>query len=217
MSKRNLSLPLMRLHPPIKLLTYLWLLLTLFQTAQTRAKPTRHSTTALKRGVGQKQGQDIGAADTPVALVTRLPQTNQSLARLEYVMTQMVNAERAKVHLNALVFDSKLANVARAHSAEMRDRDYFAHQSPTPALRDPLDRYRAFFGTTPLIIAENIYRVWGSPHTPSENDIKTAHSALMNSPGHRENILRRGVTRIGIGIITNRNGDIWLTQMFSEP
>lgn len=198
----------------IKVLVLLWLLpLMLRHTAQAKPRQTSSKATASRRD----HGQDIGAAGSPIALVTRLPQTNQNLARLEYVMTQMVNAERAKLHLNALIFDSKLANVARAHSAEMRDRDYFAHQSPTPALRDPLDRYRAFFGTTPLIIAENIYRVWGSPRTPNENDIKTAHNALMNSPGHRENILQRGVTRLGIGIITNQNGDMWVTQMFSRP
>ena len=157
--------------------------------------------------------QSVASARTTA---TRLAQVDARLTKFEQSMIQMVNAERAKLGLRKLVFDEKLAEAARAHSAEMRDRNYFEHQSPTPALREPLDRYRAAFDATPLVVAENIYRAWGSQHQLSDEDVKAGHSALMKSPGHRANIVYPDVTRIGIGIVANAKGDLWITQMFAR-
>lgn len=184
----------------------------------------RSSTSALP-----KTGERIAAAVTAPTSSTssndvlyvagtpaRVGQNDTNLATLEQAMVRLVNAERVKAGLNVLTFDATLAATARAHSVDMRDRNYFAHESKTAALREPLDRYRAVFKTTPSIVAENIYRSWGSPRRISQSDIQTGHNALMNSPGHRSNILLARVTRIGIGIVTNANGDIWVTQMFAR-
>lgn len=149
--------------------------------------------------------------------LTRLAQADARLTKMELLMAQMVNDERRKAGLRTLEFDDTLADTARAHSAEMRDRKYFAHESPTPSLRAPLDRYLAVFHKTPSVVAENIYSSWGSPRTLSESDIRSGHTALMNSPGHRANILYPDVSRIGIGITTSASGDLWITQMFSRP
>lgn len=149
--------------------------------------------------------------------ITRLETTDQRLAKLERSMAQMVNAERVKMNLAPLQYDEELASVGRAHAAEMRDLNYFSHDSPTKNLTAPLNRYRAVFGRTPRIVAENIYRAWGTQHQLGVEDIRAGHTALMNSPGHRANILLPNVTRIGIGIVVNANGDIWLTQMFDKP
>jgi uncharacterized protein YkwD len=157
------------------------------------------------------------AINTITQTPTRVAQPDARLAKLERALAQLVNAERIKIGLNALVYDDNLAEVARAHSAEMRDGKYFAHESPTAALRYPLDRYRAVFTTTPLVVAENIFRAWGGRHQLGESDVQKAHASLMGSPGHRGNILQPRITRIGIGILANDNGDIWVTQMFSRP
>jgi uncharacterized protein YkwD len=166
-------------------------------------------------------GQALSGADgAPVQYIagtpTRIGQNDKALAALEQTMLGMVNAERVKAGLGTLVWDANLADTARAHSVDMRDRSYFAHESPTTALRDPIDRYRAVFKTTPAVVAENVYRSWGSPRRVGQAEVQAAHSSLMNSPGHRSNILMARVTRIGIGIITNANGDIWVTQMFAR-
>lgn len=153
-------------------------------------------------------------AQTPV----RIAQNDAQLANLEKQMAQMVNAARRNANLSPLTFDENLSQVARAHSLEMRDKKYFAHESPMPNLRDPLDRYRAAFGQTPAMVAENVYRAWSSaPQKVTLKSIQAAHASLMNSPHHRENILRDGVQRLGIGVVVNQNGDIWVTQMFSRP
>jgi uncharacterized protein YkwD len=148
---------------------------------------------------------------------TRVAQTQESLANLERAMTEMVNRERAARGLNALKWDATLAETARAHSVDMRDRNYFAHESPTVSLRAPLDRYMAVFARQPRVVAENLYNVWGGPRKPSLADVSLAQQKLMESPGHRANILLPTATHIGIGIVANSNGDLWMTQMFSRP
>ena len=149
--------------------------------------------------------------------IARASQSDARLKKLENLMFDYVNAERQKAGLQQLVLDSILSDISRAHSVEMRDKNYFAHESPTKELRDPIDRYRLGKGSTPRLVAENIFRSWGSKHEIDDADAKKAHDSLMNSPGHKANILRDGPTRIGLGFITNANGDLWVTQMFSKP
>jgi uncharacterized protein YkwD len=148
---------------------------------------------------------------------TRLPQGDARLLRLESLLLDHVNETRLEYGLKPLTWDATLADVARAHSAEMRDKQYFAHESPTPGLKTPLDRYLAAGQKTPRLIAENIFRSWGSRHEISERDAERAHNALMKSPGHRANILLPNVSLIGIGFVADENGDLWVTQMFLRP
>ena len=145
---------------------------------------------------------------------TAIAQSDARLAKLEKLVLNYVNEARSKEGLKTLAWNEKLATVARAHCAEMRDKEYFAHESPTENLREPLDRYNAVFGDTPRLLAENIFRSWGNRHELSDADAKRAHDSLMNSPGHRANILLPGITQIGIGFVANAKGDLWVTQMF---
>lgn len=144
----------------------------------------------------------------------RLAQTDARLTKLENVLFELVNAQRVKNGLKPLLLDSNLSDIARAHSAEMRDLKYFAHESPTASRRTPLARYRLGTGQTPRFVAENVYRAWGGRREISEAEAQRAHNSLMNSPGHRANILHAMPTRIGIGFVANANGDLWVTQMF---
>lgn len=157
------------------------------------------------------------AAPATLQAVARLEQSDARLKTAEQLLVQLVNVERAKAGLAALTNDGQLADTARAHSAEMRDRKYFSHKSPTPGLYGLLDRYRAVFQTAPAVISENI--CGGGSLSPQfgEQDVKRAHASLMDSPGHRTNILDSTVTHVGLGIITDASGKFWITQMFSRP
>lgn len=156
----------------------------------------------------------LPAASAPVAL---LKQSDARLLAIETQLAQLVNQERAKRHLPLLAYNSALADVARAHSAEMRDDKYFSHESPTPQLQWPLNRYHEGMQKAPRLVAENIYRRWGGQRgLPSDSAI-AAHSSLMNSPGHKANILLPSATRLGIGVQANADGDIWVTEMFAHP
>jgi uncharacterized protein YkwD len=112
----------------------------------------------------------------------------------------LVNAERAAAGCGALSADAGLANVARAHSADMRDRGFFDHVNLDGL--DPFDRAdRA--GVTAR--AENI--AWG------QRSAAEVMESWMNSPGHRTNILNCSLTRLGVGVAEGSGGP-WWTQLF---
>ncbi len=153
----------------------------------------------------------------PIYNRARLVNNDARIAKLEQLIFQLINQERDAKGLNELKWSDDLADVGRAHAAEMRDKKYFAHESPTPGLENPLDRYVEGTGRTPRLIAENIYRAWGSRSFLNEQDLRTAHKALMDSPGHRENILLGSANSVGVGLVADSTGDIWLDEMFSKP
>jgi uncharacterized protein YkwD len=83
-----------------------------------------------------------------------------------------------------------LAEVAEAHSRDMVDHDFVAHESPTTGT--PAQRVEAA-GLRSGLVLENIGRGY------SASDI---HAGLMASPGHRANILNPNVSHVGIGVVT---------------
>lgn len=121
---------------------------------------------------------------------------------LEAEMLNLVNRERLAAGLGALAPDPELTEVARRHSTDMFVRGYFAHD--TPENRDPFDRMREA-GVRFLAAGENL------AHGPT---IQIAHTGLMNSPGHRANILRPQFGRVGIGIMDGGRHGLMVTQNF---
>lgn len=130
---------------------------------------------------------------------------------LERQMLQLIDRERQGRGLSSLRPDPILTEAARAHSADMAEKGYFHHVSPTPGRRTPMDRYTRAAGgrSRGLSLAENIYH-------GSRVSITAAHRGFMESPGHRDNVLGRGWRRVGVGVTTNARGEIWVTQMFSD-
>jgi uncharacterized protein YkwD len=186
------------------------------QTLQGVATPTGFTTAFLSRLSGAPTAVEVAGTTQRPANPARLESTDARIAKLEKLMWQIVNDERQSKNLPALAWNDDMASVSRAHSAEMRDKKYFAHESPTVRLKDPLDRYVVGIGHTPRLVAENVYRAWGGRSFLTDNDIRDAHASLMKSPGHRANILIDGATKMGIGITANASGDIWITQMFAK-
>jgi len=132
------------------------------------------------------------------------------------VMTQeelrfidLVNKERADRGLSQLVPDPLLVRVARGHSREMAEKDYFSHTSPTPGIKTPLDRYLALEKHRPMwaLVGENLYYC-------SLVDVDRGHVALMNSKGHRQNILEPKYERIGVGAHVDEKGQFFVTETF---
>jgi len=121
---------------------------------------------------------------------------------LEAQMLDLLNQERAKDNLPPLRADAELAAVARAHSRDMLARGYFSHMSPEG--KDPFDRLRA---------AGVSYRTAGE-NLAMAPTLAQAHRGLMNSPGHRANILRPAFGRVGIGIVDGGRQGIMVTQNF---
>lgn len=121
---------------------------------------------------------------------------------LEARMLAMVNAEREKQGLKPLRPDPELTAVARAHSQDMFARGYFSHVSPDG--KDLSNRMRqARLGY--LAAGENLALA------PT---LSGAHQGLMNSPGHRANILRPQFGRAGIGVLDGGIHGLMVTQNF---
>lgn len=125
---------------------------------------------------------------TSVPLPFRVMQARER-PELEARMLEMVNAERAQRGLKPLQPDPDLTRVARAHSRDMFARSYFSHVSPDR--EDPFDRMRE---------AEVRYLIAGE-NLALARTLPAAHRGLMESPGHRANILRPQFGRLGIGVL----------------
>ena len=123
----------------------------------------------------------------------------------EAEMLQLLNQERTSRGLPALELDARMVPVARQHSLEMFQLKYFGHQSPV--LGSPFDRLQA---------AKISYTRAGE-NLAYARSVAIAHRGLMESPGHRENILRPEFTRVAIGVVTAGSYGRMFTQLFITP
>jgi uncharacterized protein YkwD len=152
----------------------------------------------------------------PVAKKNMYPKTDETVKlpftvvstkpryELEMEMVELVNAERAKLGLRKLIPDPALTPVARLHSQDMFARGYFSHYSLEG--KTVSDRLKAA-GVTFLTAGENLALA------PT---LLKAHSGLMNSPGHKANILHKAYGKIGIGIADGGIRGLMVTQVFKN-
>lgn len=123
----------------------------------------------------------------------------------EKEVTRLVNVERSKRGLVELEHDDKLTEMARAYSKRMADEGFFDHIDPEG--HDPEDRYEAaglhYYG------GQNIARGY--------DDAAAVVDGWMHSPGHKANILRKNIRRIGNGVFFGPEGGRgpWWTQNFA--
>ncbi len=124
----------------------------------------------------------------------------------ENEVIRLVNVERARAGLQTLSSNWQLCRVARYKSADMANRGYFSHTSPT-------------YGT-PFQMMEN----FGLRFTAAGENIAYGQSTpaqvmrdWMNSPGHRNNILSGSFSQIGVGLAKSSSGVYYWTQQFIRP
>jgi len=122
----------------------------------------------------------------------------------EAEMLKLINEERHKRGLKPLQADPELLQVARTHSQDMFARGYFAHDNPEG--RDPFDRMRA----------ANIHFSSAGENLALAQTVEIAHVNLMNSPGHRANILNPSFGRVGIGILDGGFYGLMISQEFRD-
>ncbi len=121
---------------------------------------------------------------------------------LEAKMLILVNEERQKVGLKPLKLDLETRVVARDHSRDMFARAYFSHI--TPEGKSPFDRMRR----------AKIRSVAAGENLALGQTLYICHRGLMNSPGHRANILNTAFGRVGIGILDGGIYGLMITQNF---
>ncbi len=142
-----------------------------------------------------------GAISETINFLTVEPRTNQTVAlnfktnkfspdeAAERYMFSLVNKERVSRGLKEIIFDDQLRDVGRSHCKDMFERGYFSHY--TLSGLSPFDRMDEV-GIIYSAAGENLAL---SPNT----DI--AMQGLMNSPGHKANILSTNFGRVGVGVI----------------
>jgi uncharacterized protein YkwD/uncharacterized membrane protein required for colicin V production len=122
-------------------------------------------------------------------------------AATEEALLELVNGERDGRGLGRLAPHSRMREVARTHSSDMYERGYFCHRNPDGL--DPFDRFRE---------AEVLYLVAGE-NLALAPTVELVHRGLMNSPRHRDNILKEGFTNLGVGVYKGPFG-LMVTQNF---
>lgn len=109
--------------------------------------------------------------------------------KAEKDMFDLVNKERKARGLRPVVWNEALVNLGRKHCLDMFSRGYFSHY--TPEGKSPFDR---------MDEANIDYKAAGENLAYAPN-VAIAHQGLMNSKGHRENILREEFGTLGVGVI----------------
>ncbi|CAN5721258.1 hypothetical protein BH23CHL2_BH23CHL2_19700 [soil metagenome] len=126
----------------------------------------------------------------------------QAVAR---ALLQLVNVARREHHLQPLRPDPRLQRAARVRVHETTR--LFDHARPGGTLGELL-RTVGIPGTA---YGENLALIGG--HN-SERAVQEAHRGLLNSPGHRANILRPEYRRAGIA--ARQHGTAWyFVQLFT--
>jgi uncharacterized protein YkwD len=137
-----------------------------------------------------------------------LPIQSPQTAEIEEQIRQRINEIRQKEGLTVLQANPKLAEVARRYSQQMAEQNFFSHTSP--AGDTPAQRVESA-GITYLVMGENLFKSTNVPQP-----VNAAVEGWMNSPGHRENILRSQYRETGIGVW--RDGETYyVTQLFLRP
>lgn len=138
----------------------------------------------------------LAVAALAVVLPTQPASATPSPRSLEQDFLAAVNVERAKAGLGALVERTDIRSVARSHSQVMAQETRLHHN---PNFSSQITGWQR--------VSENV------GFGPS---VESIHRALMNSEGHRRNILDDRVTEAGIGVVI-KDGRVWVTQNFRRP
>lgn len=142
-----------------------------------------------------------GAVNDALTFLTIEPKSNESLLLnfstdsyvvddiAESEMHELLNKERDKVGESELIEDDQLREVARIHCSDMLSNGYFSHYSLSG--QSPFDR---------LTNVNIDFNAAGENLALAPSTI-LAMKGLMNSPGHKENIVSDKFNKIGIGVI----------------
>lgn len=116
-------------------------------------------------------------------------------------MVQAVNQDRAAYGLGGLAWDDQLYRLAQSHAQEIAASGSLWHSDLGSWLATPwMSGWRS--------LGENL--LLGPPGTSAWG----AEDTWMGSPPHRANILNGGFNRIGVGVVVDGGGRVWMVALF---
>ncbi|MCY1126450.1 CAP domain-containing protein [Frigidibacter sp. RF13] len=118
----------------------------------------------------------------------------------ELQMFQLINGERAAIGLSPLTLNDRLNDSAETHRRSILYSDVFSHtgvdgSSPQDRMEGAGYRFEGSWRS-----GENIAFQSERGQPGLSDDVIDLHRGLMNSPGHRANILNPEFKEIGIGL-----------------
>ncbi len=132
------------------------------------------------------------APASSLASVAGIAQASADPVAAERELVGLINRDRARAGLPALVLDPRLSAIARAHSQDMADHDFVGHVSPRTGTA--MERVRRA-GLRPELVLENVGRAYGAAE---------AENGFLSSPGHRGNLMDPHARRVGVGVVFGR-------------
>jgi len=135
---------------------------------------------------------------------TSKPPTNSGsgLTAEEAEALRLLNADRAAKGLAALKSNGSLVRLAEDYAQDMIDRNFFSHYNPEG--QSPFDRMQQA-GISYKSAGENL---------AINSSVAAAEKALMNSSGHRANILSSKYSEVGVGVRRDSDGSVYVVQEF---
>ena len=121
----------------------------------------------------------------------------------EFQLFDLTNATRVEHGLHPLSWDDHVKITARDHSADMAINQYFDHTNLKG--ESPFDRMEE---------DQISFRTAGENLAAGQISSIFAHEGLMNSIGHRENILQKDFESLGVGVAFDSNEKPYFTQNF---
>ena len=136
----------------------------------------------------------IAGTVTAIVAPTAALASNSSM---EAQFVSKMNAAREANGLRPYTVSSDLTSIARQHSDNMASQGKLYHNG---SLTSQVQNWQA--------VGENV------GDGPTVSDI---HTAFMNSPEHRANILDHDYTQVGVGVTVDSHGQIWVTEDSRQP
>ncbi|MEK5079317.1 S-layer homology domain-containing protein [Solibacillus sp. FSL W7-1436] len=124
----------------------------------------------------------------------------------EQLMVELMNQARAAEGVDPLTHSPQWATIARKHSKDMIDNNYFSHTSLS--------------GTTPYDrmisggMSKSELRTWGENISYGHYNVIYAHEGFMNSKGHRDNLLQPAYKNAIVGLEYSSNKSPYFTINF---
>ncbi|MRG87152.1 CAP domain-containing protein [Salinibacillus xinjiangensis] len=121
----------------------------------------------------------------------------------EYQLFDLTNAARVKHGLDILNWAEPARKTGRDHSKDMAVNNYFGHTNLEG--QSPFDR---------LLEDDIDFQMAGENLASGQSSSIFSHEGLMNSLGHRENILKEGFRSLAVGVAFNEEAQPFYTEMF---
>ncbi len=181
----------------------------------------------------QKTAQeDVRPQAAAESLTQHLKEANNNVNYLERRIHELVNEKRAERGLQPLAWDERLAEIARYHSRDMAERNYFEHHSPEG--EDFSARYQKFGYDASNRVGDVVYKggenlflnnlyesytynketgeIYEYQFNTLDEIARTTVEGWMLSEGHRENMLMPHFRKEGIGVVITPEGKVYITE-----